>query len=288
MLTFIGNSRRKNLLPVFLILIVLLAGCGQTAPPQLVTVEPLSLTRTDLVKPGDISISPIDSMKMIYVPAGEFQMGSETGENDQKPVHAVYFDSFWIDQTEVTNAMYAKCVKGGKCDPPSSNRSYTHDNYYGNSEFDNYPVIYVSWNDAKAYCEWAGRRLPTEAEWEKSARGSDARTYPWGNESPTDNLLNYNSAVGDTTEVDKYPNGTSPYGVLDMAGNVWEWASSLYQPYPYSAIDGREDLSASGSRVLRGGAWSDHVAPYVRSASRYPLDPAYSNFLIGFRCSRLP
>ena len=114
-------------------------------------------------------ISEKDGMVMVYVPAGEFQMGSENGSSDEKPVHTVDLDAFWIDQTEVTNAMYARCVDAGECDPPSSFRSSTHDSYYGNPEFDDYPVIYVSWNDAIAYCEWADSRLPTEAEWEKAA-----------------------------------------------------------------------------------------------------------------------
>ena len=166
----------------------------ETEPP------PAEAPATDLPAPATIvptdtheelgvdstMISEKDGMVMVYVPAGEFQMGSDADEalaecqkfrtdcqsdwfTDEEPVHTVHLNAFWIDQTEVTNAKYAKCVDAGACDPPSSTKSYTRDSYYGNSEFDDYPVIYVSWNDAVAYCEWAGRRLPTEAEWEKSA-----------------------------------------------------------------------------------------------------------------------
>ena len=120
-------------------------------------------------------------MTMIYIPAGDFTMGRENGTPKEKPVHQVYLDYFWIDQTGVTNAMYAKCVSDGICKEPSKKKSYTHDSYYGNSNFNNYPVIYVDWNMAKTYCEWRGHRLPTEAEWEKSALGPNGNTYPWGN-----------------------------------------------------------------------------------------------------------
>jgi formylglycine-generating enzyme required for sulfatase activity len=167
-----------------------------------------------------------DGMTLLYVPAGEFTMGSETSDNE-KPIHTVNLDAFWIDKTEVTNAMYATCVDAGVCNPPSNTISYTRKSYYGDSEFAEYPVIYVDWNMAKTYCGWAGRRLPTEAEWEKAGRGTGGNIYPWGNDAPNNSLLNYNSEVGDTTEVGAYPDGASVYSALDMAGNVWEWVSSL-------------------------------------------------------------
>jgi formylglycine-generating enzyme required for sulfatase activity len=238
-------------------------------------------TSTPMPGIGSTIFSEKDGMTLVFVPAGEFTMGSNL-YSDEQPIHKVTLDSFWIDQTEVTNKMYALCVQARACQPPSSTNSHTRKDYYGVSEFDNYPVIYVDRNKAKTYCEWAGRRLPTEAEWEKAARGTDGRTYPWGNDAPNSNLLNYNKNVGDTTEVGKYPAGASIYSALDMAGNVWEWVSSLYQSYPYSASDGREDLNATGSRVLRGGAWYD-LNSGVRSASRLEFTlNSYGYF--GFRC----
>ncbi|GMV33096.1 MAG: hypothetical protein AMXMBFR60_09250 [Chloroflexota bacterium] len=251
------------------------------APTKTFTPKPPTFTPTPGI--GSTMISEKDGMILVYVPAGEFTMGSDTGSSDEQPVHQVDLDAFWIDQTEVTNAMYAKCVEGGECTPLSSTRSYTHNPYYGNSEFDNYPVIYVNWDQANKYCSWAGRRLPTEAEWEKAARGTDGRTYPWG-EDISCGYANYGGCVGDTTAAGSYPTGASIYGALDMAGNVWEWVSSLYQPYPYDANDGREDLSASGSRALRGGSWSINDN-YVRSADRDGNDPANSSSHVGFRCS---
>ena len=174
------------------------------------------------------TMTGVDGMTLLYVPAGDFIMGSEDGGDNEKPIHTVYLDAFWIDQTEVTNATYAMCVKDGMCYEPSSAWSHTRINYYGKSEYNNFPVIFISWNDASTYCSWAERRLPTEAEWEKAARGEKASTYPWGNNQPTKAFSNYNNAVGDTTEAGIYLPGASPYGALDMAGNVREWVEDWY------------------------------------------------------------
>jgi formylglycine-generating enzyme required for sulfatase activity len=231
------------------------------------------------------TITGKDGMTLLYVPGSEFIMGSNNGSEDERPVHTLYLDAFWIDQTEVTNKMYVSCVDAGVCKESTDTSAPAHSSYYGDAEYDNYPVINVDWNMAKTYCEWMDRRLPTEAEWEKAARGTDQRAYPWGNDAPNNNLLNYYLTMqGGTTEVGRYPNGASPYGALDMAGNVWEWISSLFKPYPYSAADGREDLSASGARALRGGAWSLN-GTNVRSANRDGNSPSYTEHLIGFRCA---
>jgi len=236
---------------------------------------------------GRTMISEKDGMVMMYVPAGEFQMGSEDGHVDEKPVHTVYLDAYWIDQTEVTNALYAKCVSAGKCDPPNSSKSYTRESYYGNSEYDDYPVIYVSWNDAKVYCEWADRRLPTEAEWEKAAVWNEdaqaQRIYPWGdtiNESYTNYALN----VGDTTAVGSYEKGVSFYGTYDMAGNVWEWVDDWYDVYP-GGDKSASDYFGQTYRVLRGGSWGLYSVS-IGSTERRSRRPSVTNPDIGFRCSR--
>lgn len=139
--------------------------------PSKIPIPPAIVTSAIPPSPlgiGSTWISPKDGMIMVYVPAGQFTMGSNDGPSDEQPVHTVYLDSFWIDQTDVTNAMYAKCVKAGVCTQPASQSSYTRSGYYGNFEFDNYPVIYVDWNKADTYCKWAGRQLPTETQWEKA------------------------------------------------------------------------------------------------------------------------
>jgi formylglycine-generating enzyme required for sulfatase activity len=254
--------------------------------PAASTVSPLAsaIPTPDLKR---MKTSEVDGMNLLYVQEGEFKMGSETGEIDEIPVHTVFLDAFWIDQTEVTNAMYAKCVHDRQCNPPPRTFSNTRDNYYGNPEFDNYPVIHVSWEDAQKYCAWAERRLPTEAEWEKAARRSDGRTYPWGNSLPDDSLLNYNHPnIGDTTEVGTYPAGASPYGVLDMAGNVWEWVGDRYSDtyYDSSPTSNPPGPNEPANRVIRGGGWQQGYKE-VRSANRYNQPPRYTTRGLGFRCA---
>jgi formylglycine-generating enzyme required for sulfatase activity len=217
-------------------------------------------------------------MSMVFVPAGEFIMGDNT----------VTLDSFWIDKTEVTNAMYARCVHAGMCSAPRSERSNTHERYYGNPELENYPVIYVSWEDANNYCTWAGGRLPTEAEWEKAARGTDGRQFPWGEADPTgiEGLLNYRAQ--DTTGVGLFPEGASPYGALDMAGNVSEWVADwlgleYYNDPPSSNPMGPD----SGQyRVWRGGSWANTSPDRLLTYSRTGNLPTDSSSGIGFRCAR--
>jgi eukaryotic-like serine/threonine-protein kinase len=233
-------------------------------------------------------LRPADGMQMMDVPAGEFMMGSNDLDGDEKPVHKVFLDEFWIDQTEVTNGMYAKCVSEGACKPPIRSSSSFRDSYFDNPKFVDYPVIYVSWEAAKGYCAWAGGKLPSEAEWEKAARGTDERTYPWGNETPTCELANYSGCQIDTVAVGSYPDAASPYGVLDMAGNVWEFVSDWYGELYYSqspASNPPGPASGDGGYVvLRGGSWVEAI-DYQGSAYRLDDGPEnmYVNF--GFRCA---
>ena len=264
---------------------------NQAAAEQQATAYALALLQTKTATTNSWTPTPLpsqvrdaDGMVMVYVPAGEFEMGSNDGDSDEQPVHTVYLDAYWIDKTEVTNAMYAKCVEDNACDPPSSTGSSTRSSYYGNPEFDTYPVINVSWHDAEAYCLWAGGRLPTEAQWEKAARGTDGRTYPWG-EGVNRDLANYGSNVADTTPVFTYPAGASPYDVLDMAGNVWEWVADWYEEYYYSSSPTSDLQLIEMGRVMRGGAWNNNDS-FLRSASSYWNVPDIRNNYLGFRCAR--
>jgi formylglycine-generating enzyme required for sulfatase activity len=233
-------------------------------------------------------------MVEVYVPAGDFLMGSldsdSTATADEKPQHTVYLDAYWIDQTLVTNAMYALCVQAGACPPPIATKSATHDAYYGNAEYADYPVIWVDWNDAQAYCKWAGRRLPTEAEWEKAARSTDGRLYPWGDTAPTCALGNFGFqagyCVGDTSKVGSYPAGASPYGALDMSGNVWEMVADWYDASYYSSSPGRNPTGpASGvTRVIRAGSWYIDTNKFNSTNRADYIGPGANNG--GFRCVR--
>lgn len=250
--------------------------------PLLFTATP-STTATPAYAIGSTWTRPSDDMLMVYVPEGNFSMGSDNGAPDEQPVHTVYLDAYWIDKTEVINAMYAQCVQAGACGAPTSSQSHSHSSYFGNARYDNYPVIYMNWDDAQSYCKWVRVRLPTEAEWEKAARGSDGRIYPWGNSIPSSSRANF--ASPDTTAVGSYPSGASPYGALDMAGNVWEWMNdwfdASYYPGPSSNPQGAGPRS---TRVIRGGSWADSVSS-LRSALRGRADPSYSGDHFGFRCA---
>jgi eukaryotic-like serine/threonine-protein kinase len=226
-----------------------------------------------------------DGMTLVFVQQGEFNMGNSDGEGDEQPVRTVFLNSYWIDKTEVTNIMYKQCVSAGACVPPTNFSSSTRSSYYNDPAFNEYPVIYVTWDMANSYCIWVERKLPTEAEWEKAARGTDERQYPWGDIEPNSNLMNL--YIGDTTTVGSYPEGQSPHGALDMAGNVWEWVNDWYDAsyYGSSPTDNPKGPPSGTSKVLRGGSWY-YGQSNVRTTFRNSLDPSYSSFYYGFRCAK--
>ena len=217
----------------------------------------------------------------VTVPAGEFTMGSNDSGNE-KPIHRVHLSEYQIARHPVTNAQYELFVKAN---------SYAAPKHWENGKIpagkENHPVVNVTWKDAQAFCVWAGVRLPTEAEWEKAARGTDGRKYPWGNERPTEELCNFARNVGDTTPVGRYPKGASPYGVLDMAGNVFEWVNDWYDEkyYSVSPASNPQGPATGKYRVLRGGSWSD-VDFVVRSALRLYFNPVDWDNFGGYRCVR--
>jgi len=226
---------------------------------------------------------------IVLIPAGSFQMGSEEGGSDEKPVHTVQISSFYMDKYEVTNGEYKKCVDAGYCRAPYESKSPTRSSYYGNRTYDNYPVIYVDWTQAKAYCEWKGGRLPTEAEWEYAARGGlSGAKYPWGDAikgSDANYFDSGDSEDNDTTAVGGY--AANGYGLYDMAGNVWEWVSDWYEENYYkSSPSSNPPGPDSGTyRVVRGGSWL-HNAFVIRVSYRYRLDTSYRSSFGGFRCAR--
>lgn len=227
------------------------------------------------------------NVTMVLIAGGEFTMGSdESGEVEAKPAHTVNVDSFYIDKYEVTNEQYDACVYAVECRQPLRLGSATRDIYYQNPVYANYPVIYLDWKMANAYCTWRGARLPTEAEWEKAARGTESLAYPWGNQKADCSYANISGCLGDTTPVDQYEIGQSIYGVFGMSGNVWEWTSSLLRPYPYDATDGREDPKTLSARVARGGSWhTSSNGGNARTDTRLKLDMGSNLSYVGVRCA---
>lgn len=259
---------------------------------------------------GETKTNPIDQALIVYIPDGEFSMGLTLEEirdlqlkskdcsqslDSSTPNHTVYLDAYWIYKSEVSNRMYKQCVEAGFCKEPVN--VYTGDpgaeqiaDYYTNSKYDNYPAVWVTWADAENYCRWAGGKLPTEAEWEKAARGTDGRIFPWGNDFPT----NQNSNVFPTSflpsPIDDFPLGASPYGVLNMAGNVYEWvadwySSKYYQTSPYENPTGPANLSKElDKRVVRGGAFAYDLG-CATTATHDWWEEFQAGYVVGFRCA---
>ncbi len=257
---------------------------------------------------------------LVSVPAGVFTMGSDDGHPDEQPAHTVFLDAFFMDKYEVTNKLYSACVEAGACGLPHLNNSYTRPSYFANPEYDNYPVVFVDWFQAKTYCEWRGGYLPTEAQWEKAARGTDGRIFPWGNETdcskanydknissgvvvcpeisvspsivlpagpPGANLLFFlGYTYGDTTAVGSYPSDKSPYGAYDLAGNVSEWVADWFSEtyYRNSPTENPPGPDSGQIRVVRGGYFGSFSWAIRSSYRRVGMDDISDS--IGFRCAR--
>jgi formylglycine-generating enzyme required for sulfatase activity len=290
-------------------ILLLVTGCSEGRSPVKVSLETTPSTAAmDL--PTDANIpharsATLDSMPsttpygtqirtadgkiIIRVPAGEFTMGAPDDDPEatanEKPEHPVYLDSFWIDQTETTNAQFRKCVEAGICEAPLT--CELGNPVFNDKSKSDHPVTCVSWFDAEAYCGWAGGRLPTEAEWEKAAGGTDGRRYPWGNtiDCTRGNFrgcLDYSL----TAPVGSFPSGAGPYGAMDMSGNVWEWVKDwmgweYYDQSPYANPQG----PAEGEmRIVRGGSWR-YGFSMMRIATRHCAPPIHQVDALGFRCA---
>jgi formylglycine-generating enzyme required for sulfatase activity len=244
---------------------------------------------------------------MVLVPAGGFLMGGAGADPkagpDEKPQHTVFLDAFWIDRTEVTNARYVRFLNalgrhaaacgGHDCAETKVEDKYSHilrrsqdGRYVVESGFEDHPATQVSWYGAQAYCAWVGARLPTEAEWEKAARDDDGRSYPWGNKAADCGKAQYGDCGGATVAVGSRLAGASPYGALDMAGNVWEWVADWYDPayYSSSVAQNPQGPDLGERKVFRGGSWG-YPAAFIRTSDRARNRPTYAGFNVGFRCA---
>ena len=249
-----------------------------------------TLDSSDIFSTAPAEFKDAKDVSMVFVPAGWFIMGSDNGEDDEKPVRRIQLDAFYIDKYEVTNAQYKACVESGICKPPTKKGYYNINQYFENSSYRSFPVIFVDWNMAKTYCEWRGARLPSEAEWEKAARGTEGLTYPWGegiDGTYANYGTNYSQSVRGTILVGAYKKGKSIYGTYDMAGNVQEWVADWYSRdyYSIAPVLNPKGPDSGQYRVLKGGAWHSN-ANLVRSASRYWGNPESSAPHVGFRCAR--
>ncbi len=236
-------------------------------------------------QPRTAAISPHKGQPMVLIPAGEFAMGSDRGQDDEQPVHRVSVKAFYLDALEVTVSRYAEFLMSQKPDPPFKWNEAT------DGPHENKPVVGVNWYDARDYCRWVGRRLPTEAEWELAARGTDGRMYPWGSTHPTKGHANAGQTKWrgyDTlTNVGQFELGKTPNGVYDLAGNLWEWVADWYDAayYQFSPRENPSGPSAGPLRVLRGGAWNND-SKAIRSANRAGYAPDARRNDVGFRCAK--
>jgi formylglycine-generating enzyme required for sulfatase activity len=294
----------RQMVPVVVIGLVMAGVCGGqglAVAHALVPVQPEPSPRKsgekprrpahrNPAKPGaplpqlPATITGQDGAPMVLVPAGEFTMGSDEGDDDEQPVHRVVLDSFYLDTFEVTNGRFAKFVAAIQSEPP-----------WGFADQETpvvdaeRPVRWVNWLEATGYCLWAGKRLPTEAEWEKAARGPEGRVYPWGNDPPTAAQAGFGLKEGDETvaPVGDHPQGRSLYGAQDLAGNLYEWVRDWYDDAFYAAAPTRNPRGpvVGTTKVQRGGSYIN--SPYrLRAAFRTKADPTEHDPHVGFRCAQ--
>lgn len=281
-----------------------------TAPSRSMAVSPtpnIKPTVTSAVASTPLAASheKIDhqGVTMILIPGGEFEMGFNPSalydyeranflfeaRPQYRPAHQVTVSQFYLDQYEVSNEQYRSCVFANACKVPEMNGIRGIKDYYNKSEYKNYPVVGVTWEMAKSFCEWRGSRLPTEAEWERAAKGENNSAYPWNGNSQNCRIANYLNCANHPVAVDSFPEGVNSYGIYNLAGNVAEWTSSLFLPYPYNASDGREDMTIQGERSVRGGSWDSHGGNAdIYTFARYGYYAMKNNYndYTGFRCAK--
>ncbi|HUI89320.1 MAG TPA: SUMF1/EgtB/PvdO family nonheme iron enzyme [Anaerolineales bacterium] len=278
-----------------LVAMLVLAACAPASTPTPTVLPPTSEpTATSLPPTNAPTLAPVslagpssgttmtwvDGSVLVYIPSGEFIMGLGSGD---APTKTLTLDAYWIQQTEVTNKMYAQCVASGNCSAPVQEIGTPS---FESIQFGDYPIVGVTWNAANTYCQWIGGQLPSEAQWEKAARGSDGNQYPWGTHSPDCDLANLKTCGGHTSPVNAYSAGRSAYGLLDMAGNVYEWVNDFYDPNYYaSAPSSNPTGPATGNdRVFRGSSFETDLT-LILSAVRHHYAPTYHNYDLGFRCA---
>jgi len=252
-----------------------------------------------LLTPNLASSAEGNTDSMVRIAAGDFFMGSDNGPEDERPRHKIYLREFLIDRNQITNGQFAEFLNGIGPQGPRREKYYDVEDddarvhrrdgkWRADPGHENRPVVEASWFGALAYCARLGKRLPTEAEWEKAARGADARKYPWGDELPDGTRAHFNAGWNNFRDVGSFLQGASPYGVLDMAGNGWEWVSSAYLPYPYNAADGREDLTREQVRGTRGGGQDSRAEELTTTHRGRQVSRNFrsGHHNIGFRCAR--
>src|SRR5574340_791658 len=254
----------------------------QPAPATDVPVTPTpALAPAVLAGPqAGSSMLWLDGAELLFVPAGDFIMGNDQGSTPQK---TVYLDPYWIYSTPVSNKMYTQCVATGNCAPPAQEVGSP---VYSNPLYGDFPVVGVTWDMAANYCAWAQAQVPSEAQWEKAARGEKGAVYPWGIAAPSCSVLNFKGCLGHTNSILDFPDGRSAYGAYDMAGNVFQWVNDFYEEHAYDSMAARNPTGpASGSsHVLRGSSYESESA-ILASAVRHFGASAYHSTELGFRCA---